>query len=232
MKLTVQNLSFTYDYRPILKDISFSLEQGDFLIVVGNNGTGKSTLIKCLLKINKPSINSVFYDETDVLEFKDWKKIGYVPQKFEEFNYEFPITVNELLNACKSKNSTEKRKLELLDDLGVLDLANENINNLSGGQLQRVFIVRALLNNPQIIILDEPTASIDKVSCDFFFETINTLNKKGITVILITHDFANTKANYSHVLELSSIKEYSFHTKEIYFALKQANQAVQSKESE
>ncbi len=223
MNLTVKNLNFTYDYRPILKDISFSLEKGDFLMIIGNNGAGKSTLIKCLLKINKPPLNSIFYDDEDALFHRHWDKIGYVPQRFENFNYEFPITVNELLTSSQFKKNAEKRKLELLDELGILDLINENINTLSGGQLQRVFIVRALLNEPEIIILDEPTASIDKVSCDFFYQTINRLNQKKVTIIMITHDFSLTKVNYTHVLELSSIKDFNFFTKDEYLnSLKEA----------
>ena len=93
--------------------------------------------------------------------------------------------------------------LKLLDQMGILDIINQNINSLSGGQLQRVFIIRAMLNNPEVLILDEPTASIDKQNTEFFYQTINELNKQGITVILITHTEFISHINYTHLLTMS-----------------------------
>ena len=202
MRVSVSNLTFGYDYRTVLKDISFNLKSGDFLAVIGNNGSGKSTLIKCILGINKIPTEKILLDDVDISEYKNYKNIGYVPQKFDDFNYEFPITVNEILQISKYTNFSEDQKLELLDKVGILELQNENINNLSGGQLQRVFIARSLMNNPKLLILDEPTVGVDRENVEGFYKTINDLNKEGITIMLITHNIHESKANFTHVLSL------------------------------
>ena len=202
MRVSVSNLTFGYDYRTVLKDISFVLKSGDFLAVIGNNGSGKSTLIKCILGINKITPNRIRLDDVDVVDYKNYRNIGYVPQKFDDFNYEFPITVNEILQVSKYTNFTEDQKLELLDKVGILELQNENINNLSGGQLQRVFIARSLMNDPKLLILDEPTVGVDRENVEGFYKTINELNKEGITIMLITHNIHESKANFTHILSL------------------------------
>jgi zinc transport system ATP-binding protein len=202
MRVVVSNLTFGYDYRTVLKDINFSLKSGDFLAVMGNNGSGKSTLVKCILGINKVPGGTIFLDDVDISEYRSYKNIGYVPQKFDDFNYEFPITVNEILHATKFSKITEDEKLELLDKIGILELQNENINNLSGGQLQRVFIVRALMNNPKLLILDEPTVGVDRENVKNFYKTVNELNAEGITIILITHNLRESKGNFTHILSI------------------------------
>jgi len=202
MRVTVTNLTFGYDYRTVLKDISFRLNSGDFLAIVGNNGSGKSTLVKCILGINKIPPKRIMLDDVDITEFKNFKSIGYVPQKFDDFNYEFPITVNEVLQVSRYNKISEDEKLELLDKIGILELQNENINSLSGGELQSVFIVRSLMNNPKLLILDEPTAGVDKANVEGFYKTVNELNKEGITIMLITHNMNESKANFTHLLSI------------------------------
>ena len=202
VRVNVENLTFGYDYRTVLKDISFKLNSGDFLAVIGNNGSGKSTLVKCILGVNKIAAGQIVLDDVDITTFKTFINIGYVPQKFDDFNYEFPITVNEILTASNIKKISEDKKLELLDKIGILELQNENINNLSGGQLQRVFIVRSLMNNPRMLILDEPTVGVDQKNVQGFYKVVNELNKEGITIILITHNINEARANYTHVLSL------------------------------
>lgn len=202
MRVLVENLTFGYDYRTVLKEISFKLNSGDFLAVIGNNGSGKSTLVKCILGVNKVAPGQIFLDDVDITTFKTFINIGYVPQKFDDFNYEFPITVNEILNASNINNLTEDEQLELLDKIGILELQNENINNLSGGQLQRVFIVRSLMNNPKMLILDEPTVGVDQKNVEAFYKLVNELNKDGITIILITHNIHESKANLTHILSI------------------------------
>ena len=202
MRVSVENLTFGYDYRTVLKDISFKINSGDFLAVIGNNGSGKSTLVKCILGINKIAPGQILLDDVDITTFKTFINIGYVPQKFDDFNYEFPITVNEILSASNIKRISEDKQLELLDKIGILELQNENINNLSGGQLQRVFIVRSLMNNPKMLILDEPTVGVDQTSVEGFYKLVNELNKEGITILLITHNIHESNANYTHILSL------------------------------
>jgi len=211
MRVTVNNLTFGYDYRTVLKDVSFKINTGDFLAIVGNNGSGKSTLVKCILGINKVPAKRIFLDDVDITEYKNFRNIGYVPQKFDDFNYEFPITVNEILQVSRYTKVTEDTKLELLDKIGSLHLQHENINNLSGGQLQRVFIVRALMNNPKLLILDEPTVGVDRENVVSFYKTVNELHSEGITIILITHNIKEANANYTHILSIvngeTTIKE-------------------------
>lgn len=202
MRVQVNNLTFGYDYRTVLKDLSFKLNSGDFLAVVGNNGCGKSTLIKCMLGINKVGPSQILLDDVDITNYSNFVNIGYVPQKFDDFNYEFPITVNEILNASNIKNISEDKLLELLDKIGILQLQNENINTLSGGQLQRVFIVRSLMNDPKLLILDEPTVGVDRINVEAFYRTLNELNIEGITIILISHNINEASANFSHVLSI------------------------------
>jgi zinc transport system ATP-binding protein len=202
MRVAVSNLTFGYDYRTVLKDISFRLNSGDFLAIIGNNGSGKSTLVKCILGINKVPSGRISLDDIDITEYHNFKNVGYVPQKFDEFNYEFPITVNEILQVSKYSKVTEDEKLELLDKIGILEIQNENINNLSGGQLQRVFIVRSLMNNPKLLILDEPTVGVDRENVENFYKTCNELNKEGITIILITHNLRESTGNFTHILSI------------------------------
>jgi zinc transport system ATP-binding protein len=202
MRVAVSNLTFGYDYRTVLKDISFRLNSGDFLAIIGNNGSGKSTLVKCILGINKVPSGRISLDDIDITEYHNFKNVGYVPQKFDEFNYEFPITVNEILQVSKYSKVTEDEKLELLDKIGILEIQNENINNLSGGQLQRVFIVRSLMNNPKLLILDEPTVGVDAQNVENFYQTVNELNAEGITIMLITHNIRESNAKFTHMLSL------------------------------
>lgn len=220
MLIDIADLSFAYGHRIVLKNISLSLTHGDFLVIQGKNGSGKSTLIKCLLGINPVKSGMIFYDHEDIVNFKDWPSIGYVAQKFEDFNYEFPITVNEILTVTTRRKTPPSIKLKWLDRMGILRLLNENINNLSGGQLQRVFIVRAMLNAPSLLILDEPTASIDQENVAYFYKAINDLNEEGVTVILISHDDHLKPLRYSHVLTVDTETDYSFRTRAQVEAMK------------
>jgi len=214
MQIDVHNLNYSYGSKNILSNLSLSLSDGDYLVVQGKNGVGKSTFIKCLLGFNAVKSGSIFYDHQDINNFKGWTKFGYVSQKFEDFNYEFPITVKEFLSISSLRKTSEKTRLRVLDQLGILELINQNINNLSGGELQRTFIARSMLNDPQVLILDEPTASIDKLSVEYFYQAVNHLNERGVTIVLVTHNDSIDHLNYSHVLTLNSDMTYVFHKRE------------------
>jgi len=204
MQINVNNLSFAYGAKTIISNLSLTLNSGDYLVIRGKNGSGKSTFVKCLLGFNPVKSGMIFYNKVDITSYKSWTKFGYVSQSFDDFNYEFPITVGELLSISSIKKTTESERLRLLEKMGIFDIVNQNINALSGGQLQRVFIVRAMLNNPEVLILDEPTASIDKQNKEFFYSTIDDLNKLGITIILITHNDDIEELNYTHLLSMYS----------------------------
>ncbi|MFW5888785.1 MAG: metal ABC transporter ATP-binding protein [Bacillota bacterium] len=213
MQIYINNLSFAYGIKSIINSLSLTLNQGDYLVVKGKNGTGKTTFIKCLLGINEVKPGTIFFDQTDITSFTKWTNFGYVSQSFDNFNYEFPITVSELLTVSSTKGTTHQDRLRLLDKMKIFDIQNQNINSLSGGQLQRVFIVRAMLNKPQILILDEPTASIDKQNKDFFYQTVKDLNEEGITVVLITHSDEIEHLDYTHVLTMYEDFTNSFTSK-------------------
>lgn len=202
MQININNLSFAYGSKTIITNLSLTLNSGDYLVIRGKNGAGKSTFIKCLLGFNLVKSGMIFYDKADITSFKSWTKFGYVSQNFDDFNYEFPITVGELLNISSLKKTSESNRLKLLEKMGIFDIVNQNINSLSGGQLQRVFIVRAMINNPEVLILDEPTASIDKQNKEFFYNTVEELHKMGITIILITHNDEIDYLNYTHLLTM------------------------------
>lgn len=214
MQIDVHNLSFAYGHKPVISNLSFSLQKGDYLVIRGKNGTGKSTFVKCMLGINPVKSGMIFYNHQDINNFKDWTSFGYVSQKFEDFNYEFPITVNEFLNISSLNKIKQKDRLKVLDQMGILSLLNQNVNNLSGGELQRTFIVRSMLNRPKLLILDEPTASIDKLSINYFYKAVNALNEQGVTIILVTHNEVLDHLNYSHILTLNPDLSFSFLTKD------------------
>lgn len=203
MQIYINKLSFAYGIKTVIKNLTLTLNQGDYLVIKGKNGSGKSTFIKCLLGLNEVKPNAIFYDQKDIISFSNWTDFGYVPQSFDNFNYEFPITVSELLNVSSARNVSQQHRLRLLDQMKIFDIQNQNINSLSGGQLQRVFIVRAMLNNPKVLVLDEPTASVDKQNKLFFYETIEELNQQGITIILITHSDDIEHLNYTHILQMN-----------------------------
>jgi zinc transport system ATP-binding protein len=213
MQIDINNLSFAYGHKLVLNNLSLTVHPGDFLVVEGKNGTGKTTLIKCLLGINPVPNGMIFLNHEDINVFHDWTKFGCVSQSVDDFNYEFPITVNEILTMSKLRKIKQNRKLKLLDQMGILEILNENINALSGGQRQRVFIVKSMLNHPKILILDEPTANIDKKNVEYFYQTVNELHSEGTTVILITHDEYLDAYNWTHILQLNTDLSYSYRTR-------------------
>ena len=202
MQININNLSFAYGTKTIISNLSLTLNSGDYLVVRGKNGSGKSTFIKCLLGFNQVKSGMIFYDEIDITDFKTWTRFGYVSQSFDDFNYEFPITVGEFLQISSLKKTNESERLKLLEKMGIFNIINQNINDLSGGQLQRVFIVRAMLNHPDVLILDEPTASIDKQNKIFFYNTIEEFHQAGLTIVLITHNDDIEELNYTHLLSM------------------------------
>jgi len=196
--IKVKDLSFSYQGRMILKDISFQVEKGDFLGIIGPNGAGKSTLVKLLLKILNPSKGSIEILGENIQSFNQWSKIGYISQKANSFNGDFPATVEEIVGAnLSAKTGIFKRKTkdhktrvyEALEKVGMQDYGKKLIGQLSGGQQQRVFIARVLVGEPEIMLLDEPTVGIDMKSEEAVYCLLARLNSDlGITIIMVTHD--------------------------------------------
>jgi zinc transport system ATP-binding protein len=186
--IQIKNLDFKYGDTKVLENINLEVEQGDFLGLVGPNGSGKTTLLRLILGLNKTKKGTIKILEKNIKEFKDWQKIGYVPQKATNIDQRFPATVQEIITTATTKKTTPEQTQEALKIVNMQQYKKRKIGELSGGQQQRVFIARALLKKPELLILDEPTTGIDKESKESFYELLNKLNKKGITIILVSHD--------------------------------------------
>jgi zinc transport system ATP-binding protein len=196
--ISLQDINYSYENKTILHHINFEIPKGAFVGLLGPNGGGKTTLIKIILGISKPDSGKLTLFDKSLEEFKDWNKIGFVSQKSNSFNKGFPASVYEVVSSgLTSKvgylrffNQKHKEKiLQAIDAVGMSDYAYENIGNLSGGQQQRVFIARALVSEPELLILDEPTVGVDYENVQRFYELLHELNKRnGITLLLVTHD--------------------------------------------
>jgi len=199
--LSVENLYFRYNSRDVLSDITFSISTGDYIGFVGPNGSGKTTLIKVVLGLLKPHSGKITLFGDDANAFSEWHKIGYLPQKISALNPRFPATVSEVVAmGLLSKKSFPKHMNRsdditvdsILDLLDIMNLRNKPIGELSGGQQQRVLVARALVNNPEFLILDEPTDALDPEMRDRFFGLMDELNKKkNVTIVIVTHDMGN-----------------------------------------
>lgn len=215
MKIKIQDLSFSYTNRLVLNKMFLDLPSGAFLTLTGKNGTGKSTFIKCLLKIEPVPNNTIFLDDIDINLIKHFKNVGYVPQKLE-FNYEFPITVNEILSTSYRKHK-DNFYTSIVNDLGLNLIYRQNVNTLSGGQLQRVFIARSLLNDPKILILDEPTVGVDAENIATLKRILTELKEKGVTIIMSTHDVEFVKDLSDYYLEFTELGDVNLQGAELWF---------------
>lgn len=200
--ITVNNVSFSYQQKQILKDISFSVKERDFIGLIGTNGAGKTTMLRLIVGLLKPTSGTISLFGEPMSSFKAWEKIGYVPQK-NNLNPLFPATVREVvLSGLIGKRKwfgmySKEEQLKCNDALmamGVEDLANKRIGQLSGGQQQRVFLARALINNPSLLILDEPTIGIDAQTQESFFHMIKHMHQHhNITFVMVSHDMEMIK---------------------------------------
>ncbi len=194
--LKVENLYFDYSDTSVLRDVNFTLSKGDFLGIIGANGAGKSTLIKIILKILPYSKGKITLFGEDLSCFRDNCKIGYVSQKANSFNSDFPATVKEVVTAnlysrrgFLKRGGNDKKKLhDVLEKVGMSGYENKLIGRLSGGQQQRVFIARALISDPELLLMDEPTVGVDAKSVRQIMDIITELNRQGITIIMTNHD--------------------------------------------
>lgn len=198
--LSVKDLSFSYGAAEVLSGVSFEVRRGDYIGLAGPNGAGKTTLIRTLLGLADGYAGSARLFGTDIRDFGEWGRVGYLPQRVNVFNPLFPATVMEVVRLGLLSRKTFPKRFdsrdadrvkEVLDMMGIAALAGKPVGELSGGQQQRVFLARALAPAPELLILDEPSTALDPVSRESFYDVIKMLNsEKGITSILITHDTA------------------------------------------
>jgi iron complex transport system ATP-binding protein len=192
----VKNISFTYDDEEIFSDISLSIEKGDVLCILGPNGTGKTTLIKCLNGLHDIDSGEIFINGENIknLSFRQISKhIGYIPQAHVP---SFPFKVFDVvlmgrapyLNLTDSpKEEDRKIALDALKTLGIENLKDKEYTNLSGGERQLVFLARVLCQKPDILILDEPTSHLDFGNQIKLLEIIDNLSKSGLSIIMSSH---------------------------------------------
>ncbi len=193
--IEVNNLNFKYENNLILDNVSFNVTENENIGILGRNGGGKSTLIKIILGFLKPASGSIKYNI-------DRKKIGYLPQ-IREFDATFPISVYDLVisgltdrkNLFRRFNMQEKKSAsDIMEEFGISELSGKLISEVSGGQLQRALIARALISNPELIILDEPESFLDKNFESKLYNKLKTL--KDSTVIIISHELDEI---YKHI---------------------------------
>lgn len=215
--IRADNINFWHGDAHILEDVSFCVSQGDYVGIIGPNGSGKTTLIKIILGILKPhSGNSTIFGQQSS-HAKARSRVGYVPQHIAQSAARFPATVEEIVAmGAKSKEYIDTA----LAIAGILSLKSRLIGDLSGGERQRVFIARALASQPDILILDEPTAGVDLESQERFYAFIKDLNKThGLTILFVSHDMDVIAKETSSVLSLNRKLVFSGPSKEFLQSL-------------
>jgi ABC-type Mn2+/Zn2+ transport system ATPase subunit len=183
--ISVKNLTVQFGDLEVLKDISFDIQEGEITAILGPNGSGKSTLMRCILGLQE------YKGTIEVLGGRvenAYENIGYLPQRFT-FDREFPITVREFMELALKKGVDKRMIEDTLHEVGMIAVIDKRLGELSGGQLQRVLIARALINNPKILILDEPEAGIDIEAERNFYNIIKHLDEThNITIVIISHE--------------------------------------------
>lgn len=215
--IEVKNLALGYEGQTIIKDLNFSVNQGDYLCIVGENGSGKTTLMKTLLGLQDQISGQIIFGDG-----LTQKEIGYLPQQ-TIVQRDFPASVREIVlsgfqGQCGLRpfyNDSEKKLAdENMKRMGILELASRSYRNLSGGQQQRVLLARALCATRKILLLDEPVAGLDPMVTQGMYDLISELNKDGITIIMISHDISAAVKYASHILHIGN--KVFFGTKEAY----------------
>jgi zinc transport system ATP-binding protein len=181
--LEIRNLTVKYDHHVILNELNFYVKAGEIVAIIGPNGSGKTTLLKAILGLIPRSGEVKIFGGPVKLALND---IGYVPQRLD-FDRSFPLTVTEFLSFIKVKNTSWRE--EVLEESGVNTFLEARLGELSGGQLQRLLIAKAMLKEPRLLMLDEPTSGVDMAAEMTFFELIEHVNEEHkVTVMLISHE--------------------------------------------
>ncbi|GAB6167754.1 metal ABC transporter ATP-binding protein [Clostridium carnis] len=207
--ITIDNLCFSYTNKKpyLLNNINLTIPKGAYVSVVGENGSCKTTLIKLILGLLAPTSGSITVKSN---------LVSYVPQKLDTFNSQFPITVNEVLTCHKKvlKNS-EININSILENVNMLEFKEKLLGNLSGGQQQRVLIARALMGNPEVIILDEPSTGVDEANQLEIYNILEKLNRiNNKTIISIEHNIEIALKYSTHILKVHNGKISLFTTEE------------------
>ncbi len=207
--LEVEKLSFGYDGTKLFDDVTFDVNYGDFAAIIGDNGVGKSTMIKLLLGILKPDSGAVRIYGENVVSMRSFPGVGYVPQNSGASVSDFPASVGEIVEMSvtdkKLRGKARKQAVaEALEGVGMASFSKRLISELSGGQQQRVMLARVLINHPKLLILDEPTVGIDGDSIDNLLAILHNQNiGNDVTILMVTHDLARVAPYVNRVLCIS-----------------------------
>ena len=206
-QLICKNVALGYEGKIVAEQLNFEVNSGDYLCIIGENGTGKSTLMKVLLHLKAPVSGEILMGDGMMAA-----EIGYLPQQ-TVVQKDFPASVWEIvlsgcLNGCGLRPFYNRKEKQLarnnLERLGILDLARSCYRELSGGQQQRVLLARALCATKKMLLLDEPVTGLDPKAAQDLYELIEQLNKKdGITVIMVSHDIESAVKYASHILHIN-----------------------------
>ncbi len=203
----LNQVTFGFGAEPILEDISLHLHPGQFAALVGPSGAGKTSLLKLILGVLKPTRGEVCI-KGEALNGRPAPRVGYVPQ-LEAVDWNFPVTVAQAVLMGRIQRSgmwpwpsrEDKERLNaILEQLGIADLAGRHIRDLSGGQQQRVFLARALIAEPELLVLDEPTTGVDMRTAENILHMLGELNHRGITILISTHDLNTAAAHLPWVI--------------------------------
>lgn len=191
--IELSHISHRYDDREVLSDINLTVERGDFIAITGPNGGGKSTLLKIMLRLLKPSHGAVTYFDNGSLSQSI--SVGYLPQK-NMIDSRFPITVREVVAsgllapsaALRRPSAAERSRIDaILEQMGIADVADKTIGQLSGGMMQRTLLGRALVAEPELLVLDEPLSYVDKQFVQRIYSTIASIAPSA-TIVLVSHE--------------------------------------------
>ncbi|MDR0507601.1 MAG: metal ABC transporter ATP-binding protein [Dysgonamonadaceae bacterium] len=198
----LNNIYAGYNGISVIKDINLCICEQDFTGIIGPNGGGKTTLLKVMLQLLKPYSGSIRMAVPDLK-----RKTGYVPQ-INRIDQKFPILVSEIINSglIAEKNMSKTQKNEKVDqmiiELGLQDICHKAVGELSGGQLQRVLLARAIINEPLLLILDEPDSYVDKHFETFFYDMLQKINAQT-AIVLVSHDIKTVMSNVKSVVYIN-----------------------------
>ena len=229
-QIICENASLGYENRPIVKNLSFTVNAGDYLCILGENGSGKSTLMKTILNLTPPLAGSIRMEDLKSTE------IGYLPQQ-TQVQRDFPASVQEIVlsgfqGRCGLRPFYTKAEKALasenLERMGMAQFARKCYRELSGGQQQRVLLARALCATRKCLLLDEPVSGLDPKATAQMYEIIAALHREGITVIMISHDLNAALDDATHVLHIG--EKLFFGTREEYLGSGIGHSFLQEKE--
>lgn len=212
--IETDRLSFSYGRVPVLSGVSLSISRGSFCALTGPNGAGKSTLLRLLLGELSTGEGNIRLLGQDVSLFRRWPQIGYVPQNGLSNHMDFPASVNEIVQANLYSQTSlfhfytkghRDQVFQALSTVGMDGYGKRLIGELSGGQRQRVMLAKALVSNPEIMILDEPTTGVDESGAEAFYHLLSDLNRtSGLTILMVTHDVCRACSFATQVLRLEN----------------------------